>query len=143
MRSDAAQARHLWGERAERYGYPWRSLAASGALLPFGTDAPVESFDPWPGLAMAVLRADPGWEAGVEPFGPDEALDLPRALRAACIDGPLSAGETDRGRLIAGQRADLVVIPGEALAEPPVIGGPLATVRPRLVIVDGAVAFEA
>ena len=143
LRSDAAQARHLWGERAERYGYPWRSLAASGALLPFGTDAPVESFDPWPGLAMAVLRADPGWEAGVEPFGPDEALDLPRALRAACIDGPLSAGETDRGRLIAGQRADLVVIPGEALAEPPMIDGPLATVRPRLVIVDGAVAFEA
>jgi hypothetical protein len=143
LRSDAAQARHLWGDRAERSGYPWRSLADSGALLPFGTDAPVESIDPWPGLAMAVLRADPGWPASIQPFGPGEALDLARALRAACVDGPLSAGESDRGRLVAGQRADLVVLPAEALSEPIEVGGPLATVRPRQVLIDGVVAFEA
>jgi predicted amidohydrolase YtcJ len=143
LRSDAAQARHLWGERAERQGYPWRSLAASGALLPFGTDAPVESIDPWPGLAMAVLRADPGWPSGTAPFGPGEALGLSRAVRAACVDGPRSARESDRGRLVVGHRADLVVLPAEALAEPVEVGGPLATVRPRQVLMDGAVVFEA
>lgn len=143
LRSDAAQARHLWGERAERSGYPWRSLSDSGALLPFGTDAPVEPIDPWPGMAVAVTRADASWPAGTAPFGPDEGLTLARALRAACIDAPLSAGEGDRGRLIAGQRADLVVVPATSMAERVEVGGPLATTRPRLVLMDGAVAYEA
>jgi hypothetical protein len=41
-----------------------------------------------------------------------------------------------------GQRADLVVVPIEALTEPVEPGGALATARPRLVLVDGAVAYE-
>ena len=78
-----------------------------------------------------------------EPFGPEEGLTLARALRAACLDAPLAAGEGDRGRLVAGHRADLVVIPSASLAEPVEVGGPLATTRPRLVLMDGAVAHEA
>jgi predicted amidohydrolase YtcJ len=143
LRSDAAQARHLWGTRAERSGYPWRSLSDSGALLPFGTDAPVEPIDPWPGMAIAVTRADASWPPGTEPFGPAEGLTLARALRAACLDAPLSAGEGDRGRLVAGHRADLVVLPAASLADPVEVGGALATSRPRLVLIDGAVTFEA
>ncbi|MGZ8527853.1 MAG: amidohydrolase [Candidatus Limnocylindrales bacterium] len=143
LRSDAAQARHLWGERAERSGYPWRALSDSGALVPFGTDAPVEPIDPWPGMAIAVTRADASWPAGTAPFGPNEGLTLARALRAACLDAPLSAGEVDRGRLVAGQRADLVVLPAVSLVEPVEVGGPLATTRPRMVLMDGAVAYEA
>lgn len=142
LRSDAAQARHLWGERAERSGYPWRSLSDSGALIPFGTDAPVEPIDPWPGMAIAVTRADASWPTGAAPFGPNEGLTLARALRAACLDAPLSAGEGDRGRLVAGQRADLVILPAAGLDEPVEVGGPLATTRPRLVLVDGVVAHE-
>lgn len=143
LASDAAQARRLWGDRAERSGYTWASLEATGAVLPFGTDAPIEPFDPWPGIAMAVTRQNPGWPAGAPPFGPHEALRLDRALRAACLDPAVSARETDRGRLIVGQRADLAVIPAAALREPVEPGGPLGTVRPSLVMVDGRVAFEA
>ena len=43
----------------------------------------------------------------------------------------------------AGHRADLVVVPAAAFEEPVAIGGPLATVRPRLVLMDGQVVFEA
>ena len=143
LRADAAQARHLWGERAERHGYRWRSLSDAGALIPFGTDAPVEPPDPWPGLALAVTRADPSWPAGSAPFGLGEAITVARAIRAACLDGPQSAGELDRGRLVAGHRADLVVIPAAALDEPVEVGGPLATARPRLVLMDGEAVFEA
>jgi predicted amidohydrolase YtcJ len=141
--SDAAQARALWGARAERHGYTWASIAATGAVMPFGTDAPVEPYDPWPGIALAVCREDPRWPAGTPPFGPHEALSLDRALRAACIDGAVSAREPDRGRLIAGQRADLAVIPAAALREPVEPGGALATARPTMVFVDGQVVFEA
>ncbi len=143
LRADAAAARRLWGDRAETNGYTWRTLADSGAVLAFGTDAPVEPIDPWPGLAMAVTRSDPGWPAGTPPFGPHEALTLERAIRAACIGPALTARESDRGRLVPGQRADLVVLPIAALTEPVEPGGALATARPRLVLVDGAVGYEA
>jgi predicted amidohydrolase YtcJ len=115
----------------------------SGAVVVFGTDAPVEPIDPWPGLAMAVTRMDPSWPTGTPPFGPTEALTLERALRAACVAPPVTAGERDRGRLVVGQRADLVVLPIEALIEPVVPGGALATARPRLVLIDGQVGYEA
>jgi predicted amidohydrolase YtcJ len=141
--SDAAQARKLWGDRAERNGYTWASIAATGAVMPFGTDAPVEPFDPWPGIALAVRREDPRWPAGTAPFGPHEALSLDRALRAACLDPAIAAREPDRGRLTVGQRADLAVIPAAALREPVEPGGPLATTRPVLVVMDGRVVFEA
>ena len=141
--TDAAQARMLWGERAERTGYTWASIAATGAVLAFGTDAPVEPFDPWPGIALAVRREDPRWPAGTPPYGPHEALTLDRALRAACVDPARSARESDRGRLTVGQRADVVIIPAAALTEPVEPGGALATARPSLVLMDGRVVFEA
>jgi len=141
--SDAAQARKLWGERAERNGYTWASIAAAGAVMPFGTDAPVESFDPWPGIALAVRREDPGWPAGTPPFGPHEAISLDRALRAACIDPAVAAREPDRGRLTVGQRADIAVLPAAAIREPVEPGGALATARPTLVMLGGRVVFEA
>jgi predicted amidohydrolase YtcJ len=141
--SDAAQARALWGERAERHGYTWGSLDATGAVIAFGTDAPVEPFDPWPGIALAVRREDPRWEKGSAPFAQSEALRLDRALRAACIDPVRSTRESDRGRLTVGQRADVVVIPAAALDDPVEPGGALATTRPSIVVMDGRVVFEA
>lgn len=140
--SDAAQARALWGTRAEVEGYAWRSLVRTGAVVAFGTDAPVESFDPWPGLALAVRREDERWPAGTPPYAPDEALTLDRALRANCVDPALSARESDRGRLTVGQRADVVVIPAAGIDEPVTPGGPLSRTRPDLVMVDGEVVFE-
>jgi predicted amidohydrolase YtcJ len=141
--SDAAQACRLWGARAESSGYTWASIAATGAVLAFGTDAPVEPYDPWPGIALAVTRQDPRWPAGTPPFGPHEALPLERAIRSACLDPAISARETDRGRLTVGQRADLVVLPLAAMLEPVEPGGALATARPSMVVMDGRVAFEA
>jgi predicted amidohydrolase YtcJ len=141
--SDAAQARKLWGTRAERSGYTWGSIARTGAVLAFGTDAPIESFDPWPGIALAVRREDARWPAGTAAFGPDEALGLDRAMRAACIGPAVVAHETDRGRLTVGQRGDLAVIPAAAMLEPVEPGGALASARPSLVLIDGRVVFEA
>lgn len=141
LRSDAPLARRDWGWRAEAWGYPWADLASGGALIPLGTDAPVEPADPWPGLAMAVSRRHPSWD-DPRPFGPHQALDLARTFRAACLDPALVAGEADRGRLVPGARADLVVVPAAALAEPVEPEGALARCRPRLVLVGGQPAFE-
>jgi predicted amidohydrolase YtcJ len=140
--SDAVTARKLWGDRAEAEGYTWKSIADTGAVMPFGTDAPVESYDPWPGLALAVRREDARWPSGTPVYAEEQSLTLDRALRAYCIDGPVSAKETDRGRLTVGQRADVVVIPAASIDEPVAPGGPLSTTRPAVVVMDGKVVFE-
>ena len=94
-------------------------------------------------VAPWALHHDPrSWGPDAAAFGPHEALSLARALRAACVDPAISAGEMDRGRLTVGQRADVVVLPAAVLEEPVVPGGPLATARPDMVLVDGDVVFE-
>jgi predicted amidohydrolase YtcJ len=130
----------LWGDRAERNGC-LGSIAATGAVMPFGTDARSSRSIRGPG-SLAVRREDRRWPAGTPAFGPHESLSLDRAVRAACIDPAVSARELDRGRLTAGQRADLVVIPAAALHEPVEPGGALATARPTLVMLDGRVVHE-
>jgi predicted amidohydrolase YtcJ len=140
--SDALQAWKLWGERAEAEAYTWKSIADTGAVMAFGTDAPVEPYDPWPGLALAVRRDDPRWPAGTPTYAPEQSLTLDRALRAGCIDPAISARESDRGRLTVGQRADIVVIPAASIDEPVTPGGPLSTTRPQIVLMDGRVVFE-
>jgi predicted amidohydrolase YtcJ len=142
LREDAATARRDWGSRAEARAYSWRGLVESGAVLAFGTDAPVEPIDPWPGIAMAVLRQDPGWGSAVAPFGPDEALTLEEALRAATVGPSMTARQRDRGRLVPGSRADLLVLPPAPTESADDAARRFATVRPRLVVVDGDVAFE-
>jgi predicted amidohydrolase YtcJ len=143
VRADAPIALRLWGDRAETRGYPMRSLIDAGAVVAFGTDAPVEPIDPWPGLSMAVTRIDGTWPEGIPPFGRSERITIEQALRAACVAPATTAAEEgDRGRLTVGQRADLLVLPAEALSNPVEPGGALATARPRLVIIDGDVAFE-
>jgi len=142
LRSDAATARRVWGARAERSAYRLGSLAGTDAILAFGTDAPVEPWDPWPGLEIAVTRRAGCWGDDAAPFGPQESLDLARALRAICVGPAFTAGELDRGRLVPGHRADIVVIAAAALDEPVRPGGPLGTTRPRRVLLDGEIAHE-
>jgi predicted amidohydrolase YtcJ len=146
LRTDAQVARRLWGARAERSGYAWRSLLEAGAVVAFGTDAPIEPTDPWPGLAMAVTRSHPSWSDGpTDPatFGPRERLTLDEAMRAACVAPAIAAAEHDRGRLVAGHRADVVVVDDAAFDEPVEPDGALANARPRLVMIDGEIVFEA
>jgi predicted amidohydrolase YtcJ len=141
LREDAATARRDWGDRAEAWGYTWRSLLDAGAVVAFGTDAPVEPIDPWPGIAMAVLRRWPGWPDGEAAFGPHEALTLEEALRAASIGPATAAREPLRGRLVPGAPADLIVLP-PAPREPAEAAASFAAVRPRLVLVDGEAVVE-
>ena len=137
--SDAAAMRTSWGARSAT-AFPLAALEAAGALLPFGTDAPVESADPWPGLAAAVTRRGTGW-AATEAFYPEQAIGLDRALRGACLDGPRSAFVHDQGHLDTGARADLLVVPATIFDEPadPDV---IATARPHATLLDGEVVYR-
>ncbi len=137
--SDATAMRGSWGARSAS-AFPLADLDRAGSLLPFGTDAPVESPDPWPGIAAAVTRRGPGWQER-EAFHPEQSISLERALRGACLDGPRSAHIDDQGHLGVGARADMLVLPTAILAEP---SDPdlIAGTRPLATLLDGDVVFR-
>lgn len=139
VRSDALVARAVWGARADTRAYPYGALTRAGATVCFGSDAPVEDADPWPGLAIAVTRRAGTWGSDVPALGPGQAMPLWRAVRAAALDPAVAAGETDRGRLVPGARADLVVVDAGVVREPVLPGGALERCRPLLVFLDGEV----
>ena len=102
----------------------------------------MEPVDPWPGIALSILRRDPSWGTDAAPFGSHEALDLGQALRAAALGPAMTTRETDRGRLTPGSRADLIVLPA-APREPGALSPSFAAVRPRLVVMDGEIVVDA
>jgi len=142
LREDAPGARRDWGSRAESFGYTWRSLLDAGATVAFGQDAPLEPVDPWPGIAMSVLRRDSTWPRTEAAFGPNEAVSLEEALRASTIGPWQTVRDPVGGRLVAGSLADVIVLRSEPTVEI-LRAAHFESLRPRLVLLGGEVAFEA
>jgi predicted amidohydrolase YtcJ len=88
--------------------FPWRSFARGGALLAFGSDAPVEDANPFQSLAAAETRQDP---EGDPPGGflPDQRLTRVEAVRAYTAGNAAALGRAkELGVLQKGALADLL-----------------------------------
>jgi predicted amidohydrolase YtcJ len=102
----------------ERLGgaYAWRTMLANNVPLAFGSDFPVESPNPVPGIAAAISRED---GQGQPPGGwmPEQKLTLEQAL-AAFTRGAAHAGfaEDRLGSLERGKYADFVLIDRDIFA---------------------------
>jgi len=108
--SDMYMADRHWGERA-RYAYAYQSLLAHGTRLAFGSDAPVESPNPFWGIHAAVTRQRPDGQPGPEGWYPQERLTLQQALEGYTLGPAYAAGlECCLGRLREGYYADLIVL---------------------------------
>lgn len=110
MASDRPMAEARLGAGRLAGAYAWASLAANGARLAFGSDAPVEAPDALAGFAVAISRQD----ESAQPFGgwqPQERLSREAAL-AAFTAGAAWAGFADGrfGRLAKGERADFLLV---------------------------------
>jgi predicted amidohydrolase YtcJ len=117
--SDRTMAEARLGPGRLTGAYAWKSIAATGATLAFGSDAPVESPDPFAGLAAAFTRSD----ARGEPFGgwrPEERVTREQAF-AAFTSGAAHAGFAEKrfGRLVPGERADFVLVDRDPLLASP------------------------
>ncbi len=99
--------------------YAWKSILESGAKLAFGTDVPVESSNPFAGLAAAVTRED----ANGQPFGgwlPGERLTREQAWQAYTIGAAYASFAEDRiGSLTKGKRADFLIIDADIMLASP------------------------
>jgi predicted amidohydrolase YtcJ len=113
--SDRDLADRFWTGRLEG-AYAFRSLRSAGAVLSNGSDAPIEELDPLAGIRAAVLRTideRPGWRM-------EEALTVEEALHATTVEPAwLARDERERGKLLPGYVADLVVLSRDPVACPP------------------------
>ncbi|UVI40451.1 amidohydrolase [Qipengyuania spongiae] len=113
--SDRLMAEARLGPDRIRGAYAWKSILDAGGKLAFGSDAPVESPNPFPGMAAAVTRTD----ASGEPFGgwlPEQRLTREQALAGFTADAAFAGFAEGRfGRLVPGERADFVLVDRDPL----------------------------
>ena len=90
--------------------YAWRTMIDNDVPLAFGSDFPVESPNPFHGLAVAISRED---AQGQPPGGwmPEQTLILAEALAAFTRGGAFAGFAEDRlGSLEKGKLADFIFI---------------------------------
>ena len=137
--SDMQPADQLLGTRA-RYSYAWRSLLNTGALLAFGSDAPVETPNPFAGIHAAVTRQDEN-DLPIGGWYPEERLTVVEAVRAytegAARSMPYLPGVT--GMLHEGAVADFLVLDEDIFALDP---RDLKAVKPRATVIGGEAVYD-
>jgi hypothetical protein len=112
-----APSRLGWGRLLGAYA--WRSLLATGVVIPNGTDAPVEAVNPMIRFHSAVTRQDAdGWPAGG--WFPAERMSREEALESMTIWPAYAAFmEHVAGSLTPGKYADFTVLDQDIMTAAP------------------------
>jgi predicted amidohydrolase YtcJ len=118
--------------------YAWKSLLDSSAHLAFGSDAPIDSFNPFKGLFAAVCRQD----ENLAPEGgwlPEQRLTRDEALRAYTSGAAYAAfEENEKGTLSPGKLADLVVLDRDYFDVPE---AEIGKINPEMTLLGGKVVY--
>jgi len=108
--SDIKMADDFWGERA-KFSYAWRTQLVHGAQLAFGSDAPVDSPNPFWGLHASVTRRRADGYPSADGWYPEQKLSMVEAWKAYTLGPAYAANMEDRlGKLAPNYIADLLVL---------------------------------
>ena len=117
--SDMFMAEARMGQDRLGGAYAWNTILGLGGRLAFGSDAPVESANPFAGLAVASSRTN----AAGEPAGGWRAHDRvtrEQALSGFTADAAYAGFAEGRfGRLLPGERADFIFVDTDPLMATP------------------------
>jgi len=119
--------------------WPWRSVESTGGKLAFGSDWPVVTISPWPGVQNALTRQT----AEGEPAGgwvPKERINIEDAVRGYTL-GAAFAGRREKteGSLETGKLADVIILSKDLFTiEPPDI----LSEEVLVTMVGGKVVYE-
>jgi predicted amidohydrolase YtcJ len=111
--SDMVMADEYWGERT-CYAYAPKHLIDQGTQVIFGSDAPVETPNPWLGIHAAVTRRNTTGAPGPEGWHPEGRLSLEESLRAfTSLPGEAAGKGNQQGKIAPGYWADCIVLPDD------------------------------
>jgi predicted amidohydrolase YtcJ len=135
---------HVWArnagtERTQR-AWVWHSVESTGGALAFGSDWPVVTLNPWPGVQNALTRRT---REGDPPGGfvPQERISLEDAIKAYTL-GAAFAGRREKteGSLEPGKLADLIVLSQDPFKIRP---EQIANTEVMLTMVGGKAVYQA
>lgn len=137
--SDYPTADRYWGDRSKS-AYTWNSLLEAGTRLAFGSDAPVESPNPFWGLHAAVTRRRSDGSPGPQGWYPEQKLTLESALHGFTTGAAYAAGMESRlGKLAPGYLADLLVLDQDLFNIDPEL---IRDVRPLGTMIAGEWVYQ-
>lgn len=116
--ADRDIAERYWGQRA-RQAYLYHNMHMMGIPLAIGSDAPIETYDPFQILAAATARHDPATPER-SPWQPEQALSVLTALQSYTVGAAYAGAEQEeKGQLCPGKLGDAIVLREDILATPP------------------------
>ena len=108
--SDMSMADTYWGDRSA-LAYAWKTQLEAGAHLAFGSDAPVETPNPFMGIHAAVTRRGADGTPGPEGWHPEQRLNVQQAIEGFTTGVAYAAyAERRQGKLAEAYLADLIVL---------------------------------
>jgi predicted amidohydrolase YtcJ len=119
--------------------YAWQSFIKSGAIVPGGSDAPVERGEPMIEFYAAVARKDMKGFSG-EGWHPEEAVSRQQALKMFTIWPAYAAFEDKlRGSIETGKLADLTILSADIMSIPEM---EILKTRCVMTVINGEIVFE-
>lgn len=144
---DIEIADRILGNRAERL-YNFRTLLDSGALVAFGSDAPVADPSPFLGIHAALFRQKPSQMHSGAWYG-DERISLEEAIYAYTLAPAIASNwQHDIGSIETGKRADLIALDRnlfelvESFGSYVEIGTQIADTQVDLTVFDGQIVHD-
>ena len=128
------------GAQREPRAFAWHSIAADGGRLAFGSDWPVVTISPWPGIQTALTRqTSHGKPAGG--FVPAQRVTLEQTIEAYTM-GVAYAGKREKmeGSIEPGKLADLIAVDQDLFQIDP---HKIDQTKVLLTVVEGKVVYAA
>jgi predicted amidohydrolase YtcJ len=126
-------------ERGQR-AWAWHSIQATGGVLAFGSDWPIVTLSPWPGLQNAVTRQT----TEGQPKGgwiPAQRISLAEAIKGYTLNAAFAGHrEKTEGSLEPGKLADLIVVSQDVFKVDPL---KIGETKVLLSMVGGRVVYKA
>ncbi len=136
--SDGPWSRAIGAERAS-HAWLWKQIATGNGRIAFGSDWPVVTLNPWPGVQVAVSRQT---EKGTPPNGfvPSERLDVAAAIAGYTMGSAMAGGRDKKeGSITPGKLADFVLVERDPFTATPM---QLATMKVDMTFVGGRVVYR-
>lgn len=136
--SDMFIASKHWGVRSAN-AYAYRSLLDRGIHCIYGSDAPVETANPFMGIHAAVTRRNLSGEPGEDGWYSGQRLSLAEALDGFSLNPNQLSGFSDNKALEEGSVATMVLLAENLFAIDP---HKIAMVKPLMTFVEGQILYE-